>query len=258
MDDGCRPDGMGEFDVMEERGVTDEKAGETAEPTITFFGDDASQASHRITSSDALVSDEGSPVAKSLVPHGRSRAAVLIAFLVAAVVVGVSVFDTQMREATAAAYSEDIRSTVDFMDDGESEAREVCEKIRRIWQSAIFTSNRYLWDADIRQYYSTDFNTALSMYSGSYEYQTSKAVIENKAAAAKEAMQRVVEPPEAFEGSYDTLTDLYADFSTVVGLATHPTGNITSYTEACNEAFGDYRDDRNLVESQIPSSHQWD
>lgn len=49
-------------------------------------------------------------------------------------------------------------------------------------------------------------------------------------------MKELQNPPEEHKEAYDALKEFYAAYTELVGCATNPTGNLTSYTSSYNEA----------------------
>lgn len=140
---------------------------------------------------------------------------------------------------------------INAMLDGGADAESLSNTTKRIWQAAIF-DDRSEWDSDIKEYYSDDFNEALSsFYSDSSTIDTVSSIKANQSEVGG-AMSELQGAPSDFDNAYDSINNLYSDYSKLTNLAVSPTGNLSSYSESVNDAIDSFMSNYDMAKAQIP------
>lgn len=192
------------------------------------------------------------------------RTAIIIGIVAAVVVVGGllvgnSVREEQERQQAIAehdAYVDNLSTAMSDMLGGGSEAETTCNLIQRVWYSAIWEKSRSSWDSDIRDYYSRDFNTSLEYLMSSSTYQSHVSTIKSYNASVEDDMKQLTNPPEDCKEAYDTLKDLYHQYTSLTTLATDPSGSYTSFLSDFSDADSDFMTEYNLLRTQIPDKQE--
>lgn len=198
-------------------------------------------------------------------PHKLTRrTAIIVGCAVAAaagvaVGVGLHLHNERVAEEERQAEIEAHDAYVDLLEkaasdmlQGAGEAETTCNLINQVWYSAIWYDRRSEWDSDIRDYYSTDFNTSLVLLFASSEYKGHTSKIESYTSDVEADMRGLTDPPDDCEEAYDTVKDLYQQYSTLTDLATDPSGSLTSFHSSFSDADDDFMSAYNLLQTQIP------
>ncbi|MBP3894682.1 MAG: zinc ribbon domain-containing protein [Atopobiaceae bacterium] len=178
---------------------------------------------------------------------------------IAAVVVGSAYFShqEQVRQEVAASqaynqYIDDLNDSMNLMISGAAKAETLGNTIREVWHSAIFESSKSNWDADIQQYYATDFNDALAKLFADPVTQTTIGEIEDNQAAVNELYRKMQETPEGLENAYAAFEDMHDAYLTLTRLATSPTGSLQSFGDEFLEADNDCVEAFEKLQARIP------
>lgn len=172
---------------------------------------------------------------------------------IAAVIVVVAVIFAS-QQSTKSSYNEyidNLNNTATIMLSGAANAEDVCNTVKRVWTSAIFDSSSK-WDADIKKYYSDDFNESIGMLYNDTSFASKIDELKANQSAVESYMKELQNPPEGCEEAYDEMKNLYVSYGNLVGLAISPTGTLTEYSSN----FGDYdtqvASDLKVVIASIP------
>jgi hypothetical protein len=160
--------------------------------------------------------------------------------------------DHQQEIVAHDAYIDNLTSVSQSMLGGAAEAETTCNLIYKVWHAAIWESNRYSWDQDIRDYYSTDFNTALKKLMSSSEYSKHVSTIKSYNDSVEASMKQLSDPPKDCGEAYDTLEELYHQYTTLTSLATDPSGSFNSFSSDFSNSDSDFMTAYRLLQTQIP------
>lgn len=126
--------------------------------------------------------------------------------------------------------------------DGGAEAETVGNMVKAIWYNTIYDE----LDAKTEKYthvdfeVNEDFNTSLALYFVSDEYKDGKKRIEENLKEVDKAYLELTNPPEDCKEGYKIVTTLYEQYEKLTNIATNPSGNLQSYSEAFNSADTEY------------------
>lgn len=210
----------------------------------------------------------------------KKKGGIIVAVVVAAVIVitcivGYIVYQQQQEEkaaAEAAAQAEaealareqqEVTAYNDYISNanqlaimtllGASEAEDLCNTVRNVWNSAIWKSSKSEWDKEIRKYYASDFNDALSKLFKDKSIQSDTESIETNQEKVKEIYRQLQSTPDADLNSLrDSVEDLYDEYIRFTNLAINPTGSYQTYSQTTNEADSDFMTEYQKFKSKIP------
>lgn len=193
------------------------------------------------------------------VSHRARKTAVAVAvavIVVAAIAVcAVLVNQQQAKQNEVNAYNEYIDNMTNVsqqMLSGAASAEAVCNKVSKIWNAAIF-DNKKSWDSDISKYKSSDFNKAISNYYADSSTKSTISGIKGNQNTVDSLMATLKNPPSGLETAYETLGNMYEQYSKLTGLALSPSGNITQYNSNVGDADDGVLNYYKKLETQIPN-----
>ncbi len=135
---------------------------------------------------------------------------------------------------------------------GAVSAESVASTAGKVWYSAIWESKQSKWDADIKQYYATDFNDALAKYYADSSVQSKVSSIEDSQNAVKDVMSKLQNPPDELKSACDSVNDMYDSYISLTNLAVSPSGNYNSFIDKYNEADSDFATKYDKTGTLIP------
>ena len=136
-------------------------------------------------------------------------------------------------------YVENYEKIVGLMLKGAGDAESACSLIHDVWSNTIYekdstTTDKYTKDGDGK--FLDDFNTSLMRLMISDEFTSDMKDIEKNQEQVQKMMKEMKNPPEEYKDAYDALKVFYDAYTNLVGLATDPSGNLSSYTSNFNNA----------------------
>ena len=137
---------------------------------------------------------------------------------------------------------------------GAAEAETTCNLISAVWYNTIFevhdtSTDKYtMYAGKFRK----DFNDSIAALHDSDEHSYHITTILACQSVAKDYMKELQDPPKGLETCYDTLCNLYAEFTNLTELALNPQGTIQTFNlnyQSYDKSFMQYYD---MLEIQIP------
>lgn len=172
------------------------------------------------------------------------------------VVFGVNAAMQNQKERDAVnAYNEcidNLTSARTRMLTGAASAENVASTAGKVWHSAIWESKQSKWDADIKQYYATDFNDALAKYYADSSVQSKVSSIKDSQSAVKDVMSKLQNPPDELKSACDSMNDMYDSYISLTNLAVSPSGNYNSFIDKYNAADSDFATKYDKTGTLIP------
>lgn len=162
--------------------------------------------------------------------------------------------EKQSKADSYASYVSTLESAQSEMLDGASTAEDVAIMAVDVWHSAIWDDSRSEWDADIQQYYSSDFNTAIQKMYDDPVIISKLSTIRSSQSDVKDMMSRLQNPPEGLSEAYATTKELYGAYTKITDLALSPTGSLSTYSDEVRDAQDDFMTAYNTLDTQIPDS----
>ena len=215
--------------------------------------DDAAEQEHANPS-------DGRPVKKKLSKRGKIIAAAVAAVVL--VVVGICCFpayDQQQKKAAEEAaktsyntYVDDLNTAMYQMLLGAADSEEIGNKVLKVWNSAIWKRSAGEWDEEIRAYYADDFNDALKLLYASDEMNKKVSGLKSAKSQVDTKIKQMQSPPSGCENAYQALLSLYDAYSTMVSMASSPTGSYTTYSQEFNSADSAFSKAYDRMKAQIP------
>lgn len=134
-------------------------------------------------------------------------------------------------------------------------AEEVTDLLARVWRNTIYknddpTTDKYTKASTYR--FHDDFNTSINNF---YEdYKTSRLItdLRNGQKRVSESMKELQNPPEGLEKVYDAIMDLNLAYKQLTNLAISPTGSLTSFSDAKNNAQSNFLNQYERLKNLIP------
>ena len=168
---------------------------------------------------------------------------VLLVLAIVLVVAGITAFfviKSVLDKNAAKEYMETMKTVSNKMLVGAAKAEETGSMIHDIWSNTIFEKE----DPKTDQYtknetgsdFNDDFNTSLTNYVSSDEYQNAEQEIRNNQVEVQRLMKELQDPPDKYKEAYSALKDYYDAYLKLTNCAINPTGNLTSYTQDLSEA----------------------
>lgn len=171
------------------------------------------------------------------------------------VVLAVVIFFVVQGNAEKQAYNsyiDTLEATKNEMISTGADAESICNDVQAIWQSAIFDDSRSEWDADLREYFSDDFNVAIGLYYLDDTTSSTVDSIERSQDTVAEKMAKLANPPEGLDQAYGTITELYQEYLNLTNLAISPSGNLQSFRDSFKSADEGFMASYNMLDTQIP------
>ena len=190
--------------------------------------------------------------ASGLLAKQDSRRTIIAVAVIAAVVLCIvgGMFASN-QSANREEYVSTLSSAQVKMVIGAGYAETACNKVVKIWHSAIYNSKK-TWDSDIKAYKSSDFNDAIAKYYSAAEGKNIVSSIESNQSEVAELMKKLKNPPSDLTGAYDALNDLYDSYLKLTGLALSPTGNYSEYSSSVHSADSNFSTSYDKLKAQLP------
>lgn len=183
-------------------------------------------------------------------PKNRKPLFLVFALVVVAIVaVAVGIFvsnskkaaalEAEAREAEAREnYIQTMRTARYAMLSGAAEAETACNLISSVWHNSIYEKSDITTDKYTKKNgkFYDDFNDALSALFRSDEYKDQVSAIKADRTTVDNYMHELQSPPDGLETAYNTLCDMYEEFTSLTGLAINPTGSLQTF----NQSFSSY------------------
>lgn len=162
--------------------------------------------------------------------------------------------EAEKIEIAKTEYIENVNLAVSEMLLGAITSESVSTLIHDVWYNAIYEESNYQTDKYTKNNgrFVSDFNEALNAYMTSSDYSTSYDTITTNEETVQNYMKKVQTPPEGMTNLYNTLSDLHSAYLKMTSNATNPQGNLTSYTQSCNDASKEFMNLYDKIQSQIP------
>ena len=162
----------------------------------------------------------------------------VVAFIMIAVIaiVGFKIISLNNEKK---AYADNYKKIVNLMLSGASNAESACGLIHDVWANTIYEeddskTDEYTKDSNGEFY--DDFNTSLMMLMVSDNFTADIDDIKENQEQVQKLMKDMKNPPDEYKEAYDSLKNFYDAYTKLVGLATDPSGNLSSYTSNFNDA----------------------
>jgi hypothetical protein len=138
---------------------------------------------------------------------------------------------------------------------GAAEAETTCNLISSVWYNTIFeksdaATNAYTMSSNGK--FHDDFNDSLSALLASDEYQEHYTKIAACQAVASDYMTKLQSPPSDLSTCYDTICDMYSEFSSFTDLAMSPKGSLQTFNQSYQDYDTSFMQDYNKLDTQIP------
>ncbi len=208
-------------------------------------GDDSDNAAQ-------VESSASQGTASGLLAKQDSRRTIVAIAVVAAVILCiVGGMFASSQSANREEYVNNLSSAQVKMLIGAGYAETACNKVVKIWHSAIYNSKK-TWDSDIKAYKSSDFNEAINKYYSAAEGKNIVSSIKGNQSDVAELMKKLKNPPSDLTGAYDALNDLYDSYLKLTGLALSPTGNYSEYSSSIHAADSNFSTAYDKLRAQMP------
>lgn len=167
---------------------------------------------------------------------------VLVVVAIVAVAVGIYISGSNRAAALEAEarenYIQTMRTARYAMLSGAADAEATCNLISSVWHNSIYkktdsTTDRY---TKLNGKFYDDFNNALSALFRSDEYKDQVGAIKADRTVVDNYMQELQNPPDGLETAYNTLCDMYEEFTSLTSMAINPTGSLQTF----NQSFSSY------------------
>ena len=124
----------------------------------------------------------------------------------------------------------------------------------KVWTNAIYEDSDPTTDKFTKKNgrFVDDFNEALTTFFYDTTTKSTMTTIEYNQDSVRKIMKDLQNPPEGLEKCYETITDMYAAYNGLTGLALNPTGSLTTFSQSKNEKVDAFLDLLNKLEAQIP------
>lgn len=169
-------------------------------------------------------------------PKNRKPLFLVLALgIVAILAVAVGIFVSSSKKAEAREnYIQNMKTTRYAMLTGGAEAETTCNLISAVWHNTIFEESDSATDKYTKQYgkFYDDFNDALAALFGSSEYKDHIVSIMASQMVVADHMQELQSPPDGLETAYDTLCDMYEEFTSLTNLAINPKGSLQTFNQS--------------------------
>lgn len=151
-------------------------------------------------------------------------------------------------------YKAKLSLTLDTILIGAGSAERCGNKVKVVWQNAIFED----YDIETDKYtrpdgYFVNFNSALQNLYEDDNFKKNIDGIEKNQDTVNELMKTLKNPPAEYQEAYEKTNELYDSYFVLTNLAVSPTGNLQTYsnnfndadmeTEKCYKAMSKYLDD---------------
>lgn len=167
---------------------------------------------------------------------------------------------TIQKEKAEKQYKDSFNAYVDSLVDaeasmlyGESVSAKLCDMVSNVWNDAIYKNYRdstYAYTHPDDKY--VDFNTALyNLYADTSTSEKVKDITTNKD-RVDIIMRQLQNPTEEFKACYNTITELYVEYSSITGMSIKLSGSFTSYNNDINTTRSAFMDAYNKLNAQIP------
>jgi len=135
-----------------------------------------------------------------------------------------------------------------------SEAESVCNLVIDVWQNSIYKKYSSNTDKYTRtnSEFNDDFNTSLNKLFNSSEFESKIENINNTQENVNKLFLKLKHPYKRNEKVFDTLNELYSAYSSLVTLATSPSGSLTTYTNNKNDKIEKYLENNNKLKNLLP------
>lgn len=151
-------------------------------------------------------------------------------------------------------YESNLSFTVDTILIGASSAERCGNKVREVWQNAIFEDSDSKTDKYTKPNgYFVNFNSALQNLYADDAFKKNIDGIESNQNTVNEWMKTLKNPPAEYQEAYEKLNELYDSYFVLTNLAVSPTGSLQTFssdfndadmeTEKCYKAMFKYLDD---------------
>ena len=176
---------------------------------------------------------------KLAVDKKKTRAIISVIVLALVVIIAIAGFKFASIKNEKKVYAENYEKIVNLMLSGASDAESACGLIHDVWTNTIYEeedseTDKYTKDSNGNFY--DDFNTSLTMLMISDSFTSDINDIKENQEQVQKLMKDMKNPPDEYKDAYDTLKDFYDAYTKLVGLATDPSGNLSSYTSNFNDA----------------------
>lgn len=193
-------------------------------------------------------------------------AVIIIAIVaIAAIVIGVLTYQAKQKAAAeAAAEAAAIAAHNDYVDtitaakiamlSNGAKAEDLFNLIHDVWYNTIYEESSLKTDkyTKTNSRFNDDFNDSLNKLFSDKDFLASVSKLEDANEIVPDLMKSLQSPTEEFRDCYNTLNELYTAYNTLIGLATRPSGSLTSYTESGRTCVGNFMTAYKTLELQIP------
>ncbi|NBH14457.1 hypothetical protein D3Z36_09780 [Lachnospiraceae bacterium] len=159
------------------------------------------------------------------------------------------------------AYINDLVSIQIYMLAGGSDAESLCNLTLKVWGNSIYKQEDSETDIFTRKYngqgeFYDDFNDALfNLYLDDDTSKTRKRIEDNQK-TVKKLIKDLQTVPEGLEKCYDTVSDLYDAYNTLMELAVIPSGSYSEYSSNKSVAVSDFMSAYQKLDNQIPNKKE--
>lgn len=177
------------------------------------------------------------PSAKKSTKKYIGIAAVVLA-IVAIVAVAISSVSSKRAQEQ---YLQNLKTAADTMLEGAADAEKAGTLIHSVWYNTIYekrdvSTDKYTRKSNGGGAFYDDFNDALSNLFSDSSFRSRVQNIKANRDKVAELMKRLKNPPAEYKEAYDALRELYDAYYELTDCAVNPTGSLTTFTAAFNEA----------------------
>ena len=183
------------------------------------------------------------------------RKKIIIGISIAVVVIGMGLLVTYFLGVKKYnSYIDYVNSAMESMLDGGSDAESLLNLTANVWRNTIYEKSDPSTDKYTKGNYGfhDDFNLSLAVL---FDASSTKATISSMKAnqsVVESIMKNVQEPPKGLENCYETLTELYATYKGITGLAINPSGSLTTFSENKSGKIDKFLELYDKLETQLP------
>lgn len=157
------------------------------------------------------------------------------------IAVGIFVFSlisSNNEKKAAEEYINKVETVAYEMLEGAADAEDACNLIKSVWYNSIYEERDSETDKYTRPYgyFVDDFNEALGNLFSDSTFMAQIIDIESNQEMVAGLMKDLKKPPEEHQEAYEALKEYYDAYLELTNLAIDPTGSLTTFSAAFNEA----------------------
>lgn len=153
------------------------------------------------------------------------------------------------------AYIDNLNETRNLMLSGAADSEKLCNLTLEVWNNSIFNEDSSETDKYTKNnnVFYDDFNTALSNLFQDPDTINKVSNIEDNQEEVKKDMKKLQDVPKGLDNCYNSISDMYKEYTTFTNLATSPSGNYKDYSNKFNDTDTELMSYYDKLGSQIPN-----